>query len=804
MINSDPYQKRRAAEAAAVRRPENSGAARIAISEEKLMKFQNRKIRTFALIAALLALTALLLVGCTGQEDPPKDTPSDESYRVMVSCTTGVSVVGENPIEVKSGDDAVFTVRFEDGYVLDSLSAGSLDGDRLTIPNVTKNTAVTLKAARAYRVEVVCSEGVSVTGENPVSVKAGSDATFAVSFAEGYTLQSLSAGSLSSGVLTVPAIAADTTVEIVAAEFAYLYDPNGGTVDPTSRNMTAATYYTAALTEDGRVRIRFSEDYAAKFGVLSTFWDDGTFHRQGYLLKEYNTKPDGSGEGYSLGSKFWSAPVDGRDAVLYCIWERVYESDFLYEDHTFARPAGVSAQNAPDWQESGVIVTGYRGAAKTLAVPETLGGKPVIAIKSGAFRDLTATELILPKTLLVVEDGAFTGCSALKTIYYSDSVWQMNNEALDSASYQNFTRLIVNATKAPRYSNTGEGAFAYKLAKLLRTVGQQRVIMIAGSSSYQGLGTDYLEALLEDYTVVNFGTTRTTHGTIYLEAMGHFTTARDLVLYAPENSIYMLGEPELYWKTLRDLEGVNNFFRYIDISGYTNVFGAFTDFNQNYAYKRPPLVYEQVIGVGNITEDGDYFHPNRAALGSVNDQTGRYIDSYFITLNERVKSKDEGNWADVRNQTAHKDYTDLSDPTWATFTDETYTRLVDRAFAGAKSSGAKAYFTFCPVDASKLVEGVDGAWLQRYDDMIKAAYSSADGVLGQSKNYVFHHQYFYDCAFHPNDYGRTWRTYRVYRDLCALLGRTALDPDAKGVTFAGCLFEDKCFLGPTYPVDLDD
>ena len=50
----------------------------------------------------------------------------------------------------------------------------------------------------------------------------------------------------------------------------------------------------------------------------------------------------------------------------------------------------------------------------------------------------------------------------------------------------------------------------------------------------------------------------------------------DTVIFAPENSVYMMGDTALYWKTIRDMEMLFEFFRYVDIAGYTNVFGAFT------------------------------------------------------------------------------------------------------------------------------------------------------------------------------------------------------------------------------------
>ena len=66
-----------------------------------------------------------------------------------------------------------------------------------------------------------------------------------------------------------------------------------------------------------------------------------------------------------------------------------------------------------------------------------------------------------------------------------------------------------------------------------------------------------------------------------------------------------------------------------------------------------------------------------------------------------------------------------------------------------------------------------------------------DGNIGSVSNYIYDHKYFYDCAFHPNDYGRAYRTYRLYVDLCTTLGIDEVQHYlAVGTDFDGCLFED--------------
>ena len=299
-----------------------------------------------------------------------------------------------------------------------------------------------------------------------------------------------------------------------------------------------------------------------------------------------------------------------------------------------------------------------------------------------------------------------------------------------------------------------------------------------------------------NYKVINLGTTRTTNGIIYLEAMGYYAKSTDIILYAPENSAYMMGENELYWKTLRDLEGMNNLFSHIDISGYTNVFGAFSDFNMNYRYKMQPTRYEQICECQNTNEYGDY--QNAARADYVNDN--KYIDTYYVTLNDKFKSRFDIMWND-KDQANHKDYNDPLDTTWCSVSDDYYTAPMNRALAIAKSSGAKVYFSFCPTDASKLVDGANTvAWADAYEQMLSENFNF-DGLLGDVWSYMYDHRYFYDCAYHPNDYGRTYRTYQLYVDLCSVLGiDTVKGLYDCGTEFEGCLFEENSNGKPLYEV----
>ncbi len=756
-----------------------------------------------AFALSLLFILLIISVGCGKSE-----------FTVELNVDEGAIIDGPRSVTVTAGETVTFNVTILDGYSLDLLSHGEYDEANgvLKIANVSKSLSVNLTTekfiVKKEKLGFIFRKGYASDSSSIVpssNIDEGTLITLSANnmgrIFKGWTV---GASLFSGGEIVSTERDFDFTLDskyanngVVTIYSNYIdadrlyYDLNGGSAMMGSVNLGGNRHYTVSMVDDG-VEIVYGGQYLSFFECGSLFYDDGSFYRDGYILTEFNTKPDGTGTSYSLGSK---APlIDGNDhPTYYCIWsEATPDSEFEYEVFYYPMPCSMSV--APHWVASGIKITKYNGDDSKVVIPETIDGRTVTAIGTGAFTDKKMETLVMGRRMLKVEDGAFIGCTKLETIYYPDGLYEINNEALDKASYTSFKNLYVNATLAPRFMNADTGALSVKLSRILAPTDKPRIIVIAGSSAYQGLATEYLEDLLVDkYRVINFGTTRTTHGTLYLEAMSVLANADDTILYAPENSTYMMGEGELYWKTLRDLESMVNIYRYVDFSNYTNIFGAFTDFNKNYRYSGSYTKagsYEAVCEkTENINKYGEYQHRDRAGYIGFNGHT--YIDTYYITLNERMKSKDEGWWNDSTAQENNKDYTDQSNITWATITDLYFKNLVNHAITRAKSSGAKVYFSFCPTDASALVEGAESTqWISAYEKMIEDNFLF-DGNIGNASDYIWEHKYFYDCAFHPNDYGRAYRTYQLYVDLCSTLGIDEVQHYLSvGTDYEGCLFED--------------
>ncbi len=575
------------------------------------------------------------------------------------------------------------------------------------------------------------------------------------------------------------------------------YDLNGGNVNLSSVNMKGNDFYSTKYSDE-RVTVTISDAYMDFAESASTFWDDGSFYRDGYVLTEYNTKPDGTGEAYSLGSKFYTGSTP--EQTLYCIWSKASpESDFEYTDVRWGYAASVIATTAPHWKVDGVKITKYNGNDETVVIPEKLGGKYVTTIDTGAFVDKDVKVLVFSRFVIRVDDGAFTGCDELTTVYMTDGIYYMNDAAFDSATYTNFKNFYLNATMAPRFTNNahGDGAvFSVKLSRLLASQDKNRIIVVSGSSTYQGLGTPYLEALLDgEYRVINLGTTRTGTGLIFFEALSHYVHEGDIVVYAPENHVSIFGDNEMGYRSFYDLEGMYNLFRYIDISHYSSVFSALSAFNRDRRFEREGAAYEDMAsGYTRSDKYGDFQQSQKDYY--CGETSVKYIDSYFLTFNKYFKN--DNDWSDVEFQTQHKDY--LTSETWTDIT--VYKDEVNRAIAKLKAKGAMVYFGFAPSDADALVpEARNHEWLTAYGSMLLENYDF-DGLLGTAADYIFARKYFFDCAYHLNNYGRTYRTYQMYLDLCDILGiedKKAID--AEGADFAGCLFEEGSDGTPVTKVD---
>lgn len=756
---------------------------------------------------------------------------ADSRPRHSVTVATGAhyTVEGSAALSVISGDDAVFTVRAEEGYAL-AFSHGHYDEatGRLTVEAVVADTAITVSATpiaeAVFTVKIKPGDGFFLIGEAEKQVGYGEDAVFRFTVAddcklvavlfEGRELSyefnavtryltvkdvrqnmelTITVGSdkkysfnvvdgeavgIAAGqkhpdgtVIRVKALSNKGSFlgwtlgkslaaggEIVSTELIYelVLRANtkvyGNYLDPNAP-YSIRYHMNGGSSPQGDVYVQ--QMTTTYFTSPNSMWDNGTFTRPGYVLLEYNTRADGSGAAYGLGSKIELDGEGGLSAELFCIWA----------------PASAESLFTTKSVSGGVAITGYSGNEATVVIPEKIGGQKVVAISAGAIRDKSMTTLVISRNVKSIADGAVTGCPALKTLYFSDSVTSITDNAFDAATYQNWTDFYINATTAPRFTNGYDGGYRVKWDRLMAGKGGDMIVFVSGSSSLHGVGTEYLEALLDgEYTVVNYGTVRTTNNLIYMEAIASFVDEGDIVVYAPENSIWQFGCTELNFKTFRDLEACLNVFRYIDISNYSKVFSAYADY-QSARKSRPEQDYE-VYPLG-FDENGDLQHPDREGYC----MTTNYRGKFTVTLNDQVKSTKEN----LGNR---------YDNNWIAI--DTYASFVRQILGDVKATGAEVYFGFCSVNENALSANARTAAQQKaFDALITSRFGLE--VLGSSSDHIYNWKYMYDGGdgsdFHLNDYGRQINTYRFYREICEKLGVSPKGAKDVGTSFPGCKFE---------------
>lgn len=729
--------------------------------------------RSFIVFLALMMVLVFGLVACGGDDTPTTTTTTTSTTTTSSTGSTTAPTYATVTLQldantsaasdvtsqtVRVGENVVFSLSFAQGYKFASATAGTYDATlgTLTIENVTENmtvsvystddryVTVTLKGSVYYN--ATDAEGNKLTTKAQTVLK-GETVVFYIAATGNRGIESVESGSYDAqtGKLSFENVTADTSCKVNVKKHTIVYHANNGTAGTVTQE-PSFKYYTAPNTK----------------------WDDGSFISAGKVLIEYNTKADGTGESFSLGSKVHLFSPYKAQLDLYCIWA----TETPTSDFTFSSTVKVNGT-------TGYAITKYKGNADTVVLPTKYNGKPVVQINAGAFENKTMKTLVTNKNLLKVASGAFVGCSSLNTMYFANSIWEIPDNAFDAATYSNFHNFYLNATKAPSQTHSYDGFYRVKWDRLMATEGQKRLIFVSGSSSLWGVSSEYLQKLLdEEYAVVNYGTIRTTSSMLYFEAISNVVDGDDTIILAPEcSSLYQMGGTSLgggncKHKVFRDVEGVYNIFRYVDIANYTNYFSGLTEYNQDHC-----------------ANEKDYeWYPNANATATSYpvvklDYPGANstINKYGDLINNNTKNKTSSTYSGKVTSFDGKTYNYADTDNTANIAD--YAANFNKIAAIAEGRGAKVFFGFCPVNEKSLTIDADPAV---YDALVAQLYDF--DILGSSEDHVFANNLFYDAdQHHVTNKGTVKHTYQFYLDLCEAFDiEVKYDANAFKGTIAGC------------------
>lgn len=91
--------------------------------------------------------------------------------------------------------------------------------------------------------------------------------------------------------------------------------------------------------------------------------------------------------------------------------------------------------NGPKPRESYIAITGYRGTASVVEIPEMIGKATVIEIYEKAFKDNKYVKTVtLPQTIIRISESAFEGCKNLENIALGDQVQDIRWDAFKNCT----------------------------------------------------------------------------------------------------------------------------------------------------------------------------------------------------------------------------------------------------------------------------------------------------------------------------------------------------------------------------------
>ena len=86
-----------------------------------------KRVKWFAVIAVVLVAILAAFLQMSGD-------PGDMRITVAVAPQEGFRILSDNPVAVVPGEEAVFQIEVQDGYLYSSVSAGGYENGVLTVP----------------------------------------------------------------------------------------------------------------------------------------------------------------------------------------------------------------------------------------------------------------------------------------------------------------------------------------------------------------------------------------------------------------------------------------------------------------------------------------------------------------------------------------------------------------------------------------------------------------------------------------------------------------------------------------------
>lgn len=732
----------------------------------------NRHIRNMIILTIAVCLIAIFFELRGGEDRRTCD--------VALVPRDGMTILSENPVQVKRGKSAAFQVQFDENCFHDETSGLRYEDGMLYLDNVIESKSVHYTPRRHCALTVRAEDTGYVEFLSGNTILSNDMAEIRVNSPEHYSAREVRVNEdvypvPSTGILAFPVYDdSEISVELQGetVDFSVEYDSVGKVHNLQEREeyrygdavMLRAecdgTYVRfdgwstdayldeggAPLSAEAELSLTLSGDTRvfANFTDLQTYTvtidpnggrSDTVLARSDCSAGKAIFLPADTGtltrEGYALigynthadGSGQHYAPaspvmVGREDTTLYAEWMQETPADALaYEN-----------------MNGSLIVKGLtRDVGDTLVIPARIGGTAVKAVDHNAFAGNAALKTVLiPLGVTHIGDGAFSDCANLSMVYFPDTLEDMGSGAFSACpSFQHMRVLSENNTHV--YAKTFDSALADRYMRLVNTEGK-RIILVSGSSGSFGLNSNLLAERFPDYEIINFSGSYLYGIVPMMFYVSENIHEGDVVIFAPE-----------YYKAM-----------------YAN-------------------------NLSSEMTNWMYLESNYNMLDDLELQKVRksILDTYVTFLQERRSILPQTKSAHgVYNRSAFNEYGDLATPRTKKKDSNASTPDLDiigsacvqnysALFEVITERGGVCLFSFPPVSSGdSSAEKLKSA----YDDFTKKlteAFAEAKcTIISSAADYIFPADAFYDSRYHMNSEGAILRTNQLIADLDAYgLGR---------------------------------
>lgn len=670
------------------------------------------KRRHFVIALIVLCFSVIFICSCNNSV-----RHNSLKVKVMLMENEGLEIDGSSVVEVVSGKSAEFTVSLKEGYVYMGNSAGAYYNTKtgkLTLSNVKYPTSIEIQLLNTNNmlsvdIESLAPKYVYSDAEYENWYNVGDTVTVYAMDTAGYSFIGWSFGAyhVDGG-------------EIVSTELSYSYELKADTPKIYANYKQAEQYviiYHAnggIVKESGAEIMSVSTKRESQFACRNTIHSNDTFVRDGYIAVGYSTEPvvfedyDSVNDipGFSNMGGICVVPEDTCQLDLYVVWAKVTNSgEFVLSK-----------------SDGNITIKSYKGKSSVVVIPENIGGYNVTRIAANAFSNTLIKNVVIPDTVTTIEKNAFYYCTQMKQVVFFDSVTSVENDSFYFC--KKISTIVLNSQRLPVYAGSSEGSFCLKYERVI-TAPEKMLVVVSGSSTLNGMMSEEFQKAYPDYTIINYGTNAGTPSYFYLKVISNYVGEGDIIIHAGEYGSTTMGSNKIEWKLFRGNEQAYDIFREVDMTEFTNFWGAYQEF-QNDRGTNAGKAYQTVCSA--LNEYGDL----------VND---RYVNKGFAA-------------SGVYSFYSCSNYMSAENA-----------KRMNSVNSIIVSKGGVLLCSFATLDIDAVAENCRNNQ-DAYDTGTEYFRSVLDyPVISNVGTYVMEHSYFYDSIWHCTYAGAEIRTANLLSDL---------------------------------------